>query len=281
MTAWTDWIGRTETHNDILTQGVVTRLRATIDSDDSGPFAPQGIHWCLCLPVAPTRALGADGHPRRDLADAFLPPIPLPRRMWASSTVRFHGPIAVGAVIERTSTIASISEKSGSSGLLAFVDVQHDTRADGRLAVSETQSIVYREGTRAGPPFVAPRPGNADPDPAEWPHVRTLIPDEVLLLRYSALTFNAHRIHYDLPYAREAEGYAGLVVHGPLTATLLLDHSARLVGANRLSQFTFRGIAPAFAGEQLALVARETADGIELAAIGPTGDVAMRANALI
>lgn len=281
MSTWGEWVGRSEARNDVVTEGLVARLRATIDSDVTGPVAPPGIHWCLCLPDAPTAQLGADGHPRRDVPGAFMPPIALSRRMWASSRVAFHAPIAAGAAITRTSTIAAITEKSGSTGPLVFVDVQHDTLADGTLAVTESQTIVYREATTAASPFHAPRNGAADPAASEWPHVRALTPDTPLLLRYSALTFNAHRIHYDLPYARDVEGYAGLVVHGPLTATLLLDHVARLVGANRLTHFAFRGVAPAYAGEVLTLAARQDGAQITLAAFGPTGDLAMQAEASI
>lgn len=281
MSSWQAWVGRSEQRSDVVTSGLVTRLCATIDSSDDAEPAPQGIHWCLCLPDTPTTQLGADGHPRRDVAGAFLPPVPLPRRMWASSRVEFLAPIRRGAAIERVSTIAAIREKTGSTGPLIFVDVAHETRSDGVAAVRETQTIVYREASGSAAPFVAPRAGTASIDGDQWPHARIITPDPPLLLRYSALTFNAHRIHYDLPYARDEEGYAGLVVHGPLTATLLLDHAARLVGANRLTQFAFRGLAPAYAGESLTLVARQDGDRIALAAIGPSGDMVMQAEAQV
>ena len=273
MTDWTSWIGRSETRHDVVTQGLVDRYRATLDSEDTGPVAPQGIHWCLCLPDAPTAILGPDGHPERKDGDgSFLPPLPdFPRRMWASSSVDFHAPIRVGAVIERQSTLENIVEKHGKSGTLIFATVAHETRADGVLCVTEKQTIVYRQENSAIVPFHAPRAAAAQPDAGEWPVQRRLVPSEPLLLRYSALTFNAHRIHYDLPYARDVEGYAGLVVHGPLTASLLLDHAARVIGANQLKHFSFRGVSPAFCGEAMDLVARDIDGTLTLAAIGPGG----------
>ena len=279
---WQDWIGRAEIRHDVLTPALVARFRATIDSAEAAEVVPQGIHWCLCLPDAPTAQLGADGHPHRtgDPSD-FLPPIALPRRMWASSSVEFASPLHVGAAIQRTSTIAAIRDKTGTSGHLVFVTIAHEVLADGVISVREEQTIVYRAANSAAPAFVAPRAGIADIDAGQWPVSRTLTPSEAMLLRYSALTFNAHRIHYDLPYAQAVEGYAGLVVHGPLTATLLLDHAAQLIGHNRLKSFAFRGLAPAFCGEDVTLVARRDGDTLTLAALGPTGQACMTAEAVL
>ena len=277
---WQGWIGRSERREDVVTPGLIDRWRATIDTPVADGHAPQGLHWCLCLPDAPTADLGSDGHPQRR-EDSFLPPIPLPRRMWASSKVAFLAPLPVGAGVIRTSTVTGITAKSGASGELLFVTVAHDTLADGTACVHEEQSIVYRAASDTPPAFHAPRAGAAALDPGDWPHHRALLPGEPLLLRYSALTFNAHRIHYDLPYARDVEHYPGLVVHGPLTASLLLDHAARLIGPNRLTRFAFRGQAPAFCGETLTLAARRDGDTLALAAFGPTGAVAMSAEAAL
>lgn len=266
------WIGRETVQHDMLTPGLLERFRATIDSDEVGESAAQGIHWCLCLPDVDTAALDVDGHPQRG---TFLPPVTLPRRMWASSAAAFHHPIGAGAAIERRSVIADVTEKDGASGRLIFVSVDHETRADDVLAVSEQQTIVYREATAASP---AP-PGNGTPDLAAWQWHRVLTPSEPLLFRYSALTFNSHRIHYDRPYAIEAEGYRGLVVHGPLTATLLLDLASRELGSNALASFSFRGQSPAFAGEALHLVGRAEGKAITLAALGADGRIVMSANA--
>ncbi|HMO73830.1 MAG TPA: MaoC family dehydratase N-terminal domain-containing protein [Sphingopyxis sp.] len=280
MTAWEPWIGRCIVQQDVLTAATLARFRATIDSAATGETAEQAIHWCLCLPDAPTAALGADGHPRReDSPDSFMPPIPLPRRMWAASDATFHAPFRAGAAIERTSTIAAINEKSGGTGKLVFVEVDHETRADGELAVSERQTIVFREPPPAAAGAVAGEAPEGDPDLSGWTWHRELLPDEALLFRYSALTFNSHRIHYDLPYATAEEGYRGLVVHGPLTATLLLDLAQRELGPNALTAFRMRAQAPAFCGEPLHLVGRAKEDGWEMAAIGPDGRTIMAAEA--
>jgi 3-methylfumaryl-CoA hydratase len=275
---WSEYIGRSVSQEDILTPAMLTRFNATIDSSFTGDVAAQAIHWCLCTPEANTLQLGEDGHPRRsDNPESFLPPIPLPRRMWASSQVQFHAPISVGAAIERTSSIASIIQKSGSSGPLVFVDIRHVTNADGKPAVTETQTIVYREVSTAPPTPL----GKGSADLTGWQWHREIMPSEALLFRYSALTFNSHRIHYDTPYAVNEEQYRGLVVHGPLTATLLLDLAQRELGVNTLKSFAFRGQSPAFVGETLHLVGRQDAGDIKLVALGSDGRIVMSANASI
>lgn len=280
MTDWTSWIGRSVTQRDMLTPASLARFRATIDSDAAGDIAAQAIHWGLCLPDAPTAALGQDGHPvRSEDGNSFMPPIPLPRRMWAASDLHFHTPISSGAAIARTSTIAAISDKTGATGPLVFVEVDHKTHADGLLAVSERQTIVFRAPAPPSAPSSTATPPVATPDLSDWTWRRTVQPTEAMLFRYSALTFNSHRIHYDLPYARDEEGYRGLVVHGPLTATLLLDLVQREFGYNRLAEFRMRARAPAFAGEPLHLVGRAGQNGWDMAAIGPGGQLIMTAEA--
>lgn len=280
MTEWQDFIGKTMVQHDLLTAGLAQRHAATLDLPMPDGAALPGIHWCLCLPEAATGELGPDGHPRRDIVGSFLPPIPLPRRMWASSSVEFLAPIPIGASVERTSTIADITAKSGGSGQLVFVTVEHVTRVGDVEAVREKQSIVYREATGAAPAFLAPRSGDAPVDAGEWPDQRKLTPTEPLLLRFSALTFNAHRIHYDLPYARDGEGYAGLVVHGPLTASLLLNHATAVLSAP-VRSFNFRGASPAFCGEPLTLAARSEENKLILAAINGEGQIVMTGEAAI
>jgi 3-methylfumaryl-CoA hydratase len=271
MGQWDAWIGRTQEQFDILTPGLLQRFRATIDSDATGDIAPQGIHWCLCLPEAATAELGDDGHPKRG---GFMPPIPLPRRMWAASDVIFHAPLTAGADVVRKSTITEINEKRGSSGPLVFVTLDHETWADSALVISERQSVVYREA----PTVAAPTSPTGDiADLSGWPTHRSITPSEPLLFRYSALTFNSHRIHYDQPYATGVEGYRGLVVHGPLIATLLLDLAAREFGANTLKQFSMRAVSPAFIGEPLHLVGKNENQNITLAAIGNDGRTVMSA----
>jgi 3-methylfumaryl-CoA hydratase len=277
------WIGREQRAKDRLGEGLAERWLATFDlPEPHPPIMPQGIHFALCTPEAPTARLGEDGHPARDdSAESFLPPFPMPRRMWASSKIAFHAPIAIGAVIERSSRVASVSEKEGSSGRLAFVDVEHATKANGTLAVVETQTLVYREAAAPDAPLSPPPLGEVRFSPQGWDAHRTLAPDPRLLFRYSALTFNTHRIHYDAPYAREVERYRGLVVHGPLTASLLLQLAARELGENRLRSFAFRGLSPAIAGEPLHLTMRAKDEGYELAAFADDGRQVTQASATV
>ena len=275
MGEWDDWIGRSETREDVITAGLVQRFCATIHVPATGVI-PQGLHWCLCLPDAPTAELGTDGHPEKG---GFLPPIALPRRMWASSEISFQQPLQLGDAVTRSSTIAAINEKSGRSGKLVFVAVDHETRVGDLVAVTERQYIVYRE-----PAAHAAEPSHtvkATSDLRGWDWQQRVIPCEKLLFRYSALSFNSHRIHYDRPYAENEEGYPGLVVQGPLTATLLLNLAASELGANRLSRFSFRGQAPAFANEPLYLVGKADGQNLAMEAIGDDGREIMTAEAVI
>jgi 3-methylfumaryl-CoA hydratase len=268
-----EWIGRTETVEDVLTAAAAQALLATLDhgvNPAANDSAPQSIHWCLAVPRARMSELGADGHPR---TGDFLPPSPLPRRMWAASVVEFLSPIRIGARIERHSEVVAVTEKTGASGRLMFVEVDHAIAADGAPAVRERQTIVYREaGARTGA-------GKADGTSTGWTWRRELMPDPVMLFRYSAATFNGHRIHYDLPYATVEEGYAGLVVQGPLVATLLVDLCARQLGPDALTRFAFRAVAPAFAGVPLMLKARREASSLALAAFAPQDRLIMQADA--
>ena len=283
MSAWDSWIGRTEVRADRLDEALARRWLSTFDLEARPDGAmPQGIHFCLCTPDAPTAALGEDGHPARsDEAGSFFPPIPLPRRMWASSAITFLAPLTIGSRIERISRIASISEKRGSSGDLAFVEVEHVTTCDHVEAVHETQSLVYLASVDPDAPLSPPPPGEQAFDAAGWDEHFEVQPDPRLLFRYSALTFNTHRIHYDAPYAREVERYRGLVVHGPLTASLLMQMAARRFGENRLTGFSFRGVSPAIAGEPLHLVLRDTGEAIEMGAFARDGRQVTRASATL
>jgi 3-methylfumaryl-CoA hydratase len=275
------WIGREQRAKDRLDEALASRWLATFDLPrPHPPIMPQGVHFALCTPQAPTAALGEDGHPARDDSpDSFLPPFPMPRRMWASSKIQFVAPITIGAVIVRTSRVAAISEKQGSSGPLAFVDVSHETSANGTLAVIETQSIVYRDAASEAQDLSPPPLGETTFDPAGRDAHMAITPDPRLLLRYSALTFNTHRIHYDAPYAEQVEHYRGLVVHGPLIASLLLQLAASQLGENRLRSFSFRGLSPAIAGEPLHLVMRKGEAGYELAAFADDGRQVTQASA--
>jgi 3-methylfumaryl-CoA hydratase len=281
MGQWDAWIGREELRTDRIDPAMVARWCATIDRDlMDGADVPQGLHWCLCLPDAATADLGADGHPVRDDGpDSFLPPVPLPRRMWASSKVEFLKPFRLGEKVTRQSKVQSVTAKEGSSGSLVFVDVAHDTFGEDGLAVREVQSLVYRDAAGPDAPLGPPASSESSFDPASWAAHQRLVPSETLLFRFSALTFNSHRIHYDLPYAQTEERYRGLVVHGPLTATLLLDLARQSFGDQAISTFSFRGLSPAMCGEPLHLVMGGPADEIQLAAFADDGRQIMAAQA--
>lgn len=283
MPDWQDWIGREETRTDRIDPGHFARWCATLDrTAPADGTVPQGFHWCLGLPDAATASLGEDGHPVRDDGPhSFLPPIPLPRRMWASSKVEFVAPLHVGDAVVRTSRVLSVTEKNGSSGTLAFVDVAHETAGSAGVAVREIQTLVYRSPAEPGTPAAPPPLGEGPFDAAAWSAHRAVTPGEALLFRFSALTFNSHRIHYDLPYAKDVENYRGLVVHGPLTATLLLDLARRELGENALKTFAFRGVSPAVAGEMLHLVLRSNAAAFELGAYSADGRQVMSASATV
>jgi 3-methylfumaryl-CoA hydratase len=251
-----EWIGRTSESEDVITDRLAGSFRAIFE-----PFlaplapseAPIGIHWCLSPAIEPMAALGPDGHPAKNL---HLPPVPLPRRMWAGGSVECIGALRVGDRVRRKSTIADITRKVGRSGELWFVAVDHEYSTERGAAIRERHDIVYR---------AAPSPSDANTSASvQTSSVRegrstrsvwTVETTPTLLFRYSAITFNGHRIHYDLPYATEIEGYRGLVVHGPLQATLLLNLAAR-AGAPP-HRFTYRGIAPAIAGALLLAYAGE------------------------
>ncbi len=278
---WRAWIGREERRADRADPALVARWCATLDrgAPKDGTL-PQGFHWCLCTPDAPSATLGPDGHPRRDDSPSgFLPPIPLPRRMWAASSVEFLAPLRMAEAVTRTSRIASITEKQGGSGRLVFVEIEHLTAGEAGAAVREVQSLVYRDAAPAGAPPAPPPLSETRFDPAEWDAHRVVEPSEALLFRYSALTFNSHRIHYDYPYATGAEGYRGLVVHGPLTATLLLDLARRELGDNRLAKFAFRGLSPATCDEPLHLAMRSKDGGWEIGAFAGDGRQVMSGDA--
>lgn len=233
------WLGRVQEERDIAAASKAAALAATLDAPAGllpGNTLPPLWHWTCFLPVAPQRELGADGHPQRG---GFLPPVPLPRRMWAGGRLQFHRPLSLDTPITRTSCIRDISHKSGRSGELVFVKVGHEISDAEGVAISEEQDIVYREDE--GPNRVPPRSVRA-PEQAAWQ--RRVAPDPVLLFRYSALTFNGHRIHYDRPYATEVEGYAGLVVQGPLIATQLAELLRVHCPERRLARFEFRAVRP-------------------------------------
>jgi 3-methylfumaryl-CoA hydratase len=255
----TAWIGRSETLHDTLHPTPVRALDATLDHPpvDAAPGTPLPPlwHWLYFLPLHRQSEIGPDGHARRG---GFLPPVPLPRRMWAGSRFEFRTPLCVGDAVERRSTIADVTLKDGRTGRLVFVKVRHEIRANGAAepALVEFHDIVYREARRPGDVDPPPQPA---PQGAPWQ--REIVPDDVLLFRYSALTFNGHRIHYDRRYVTEVEGYPGLVVHGPLIATLLMDLLRRHAPQAEVATFRFKAVRPTFDLHPFRVCGEMQADG--------------------
>lgn len=241
---YSDWIGRSETRADVVTAAPLARLAALLDHDvppwGEGHAPPLG-HWLFTLPDARQSDLGPDGHP---VSDGLIPAMPAPRRMWAGSRLHFARPLLVGDTVERRSSVVAVADK----GAMTFVMLRHDVSADGEIAAVEEQDLVYLPARTARE--------SAPPKPVAVPEARssrTLTADAALLFRFSALTFNAHRIHYDRAYATGVEHYPGLVVHGPLLATLLIDHVLRDEPGATVTAFDFRARAPVFDGESFTL----------------------------
>lgn len=268
------WIGRSEAATDIVTAQLVKGLRATLFQEvgdpRAGEAAPFTVHWCLAQPVFPMSMLGLDGHPTRG---GFLPPVPLPRRMWAGGEIEFLQPLRVDDESTRTSRIADVQVKSGSTGTLCFVSVEHSISSPRGVAIRERQDIVYREMTSS-----APATAKAPPPKAQ--HIETHVSDPVLLFRYSALTFNGHRIHYDRDYVTEVEGYPGLVFHGPLQAALIIEMAAKLRGGKAPKTFTYRGLQPLFEGSEFSINANEIDAGMELWTANADGQPTMKGTAV-
>lgn len=253
---WQGWIGKSQVADGDVVAWPPDVLNATLDRDDppfaSGDAIPPGWHWLYFPEVVRLTDVGADGHAKRG---GFLPPVPLPRRMWASNRMRFHQPLRVGEKLSRVSTIADVSTKEGRSGPLVFVVVRHEISGDHGLATVEEHTIVYRrrgESTAAKPALLAP-------DNPTW--VRVIEPTPVLLFRFSALTMNSHRIHYDRAYTKDIEGYPGLLVHGPLVAIFLLDLFRREMLQATLKQFSIRVLAPLYDTAAFTIAGRSEDDG--------------------
>jgi 3-methylfumaryl-CoA hydratase len=272
-----EWRGKAESRSDEVTSAPIAALSATLDRDDPFPRAgdplPPLWHWLYFLPIPRQSELGPDGHAKRG---GFLPPVPLPRRMFAGDRVQFHRPLRVGETISRLSRIIDVNHKLGRSGPLVFVVVRHEISDRQGVAVIEEHDIVYRDSPK--PTDSAPAP-QTPPSGAAW--TREIIPDATLLFRYSALTFNGHRIHYDRRYATEGEGYPGLVVHGPLIATLLLDLLRRNLADASITSLSFRAVRPLFDIAPFSVCGKAASDGkaVQLWATDSEGSLAMEATA--
>lgn len=271
------WIGRSETRTDVVTATPCAALSATLDRDDPQPADGTQLHplwhWLYFLPISPLGEAGPDGHPRRG---GFLPPVPLPRRMFAGGRFEFQRPLKIGERISRTSRITDVSGKEGRSGTLVFVTVRHEISHGGGLALGEEHDIVYRENPRADAPVSKPAPA-----PSGEAFSREIVPDPVLLFRYSALTFNSHRIHYDRTYVTQVEGYPGLVVHGPLIATLLVDLLRRNLPDAQVARFSFRAVRPLFDIHAFTVCGRRDDKVVALWARDHEGWLAMEATAFL
>ncbi|WP_415806417.1 MaoC family dehydratase N-terminal domain-containing protein [Bordetella muralis] len=275
------WVGREESRTEYVNVNTVAAMAATLDWEKTpaqGEALPPGWQWLFFNGAARRSGLGTDGHPQRG---GFLPPIELPRRMWAGSRIRYLNDLPIGEQATRQSRILKVENKVGKRGSLWFVTVQHTTTCQQRDCIVEEQDIVYREAT----PVTTATSASATPvkparheEIAQWG--REVWPDTTLLFRYSALTFNGHRIHYDQAYARQEEGYPDLVVHGPLTATLLQQFALEYGDGRQLSSFDFRGVSPLFVAHPFQLEGREADDGsVDVWARGPDGELAMSAKA--
>ena len=271
-----NWVGKTQTRCDVITAAPVAALSATLDyaqpSALVGEALPVCWHWLYFQDAAAASSLAADGHPRRG---GFLPPVAFPRRMWAGSRLRFTAPLKLGDEVQRRSTLAQVRHKAGRSGELIIVTVQHQVYRGDDLAIEEEQDLVYREQGSGNIESVS-RPA---PAAVQWS--REIQPDSVLLFRYSALTFNSHRIHYDRGYATAEEGYASLVVQGPLTATLLLDLLHRELPGAGIAAFEFRALKPLFEGMPIHLQGRRDEQKVRLWALDASGALAMDARAVL
>jgi 3-methylfumaryl-CoA hydratase len=275
-----NWVGRETTTHDLLAPRHAGLMAATLglsrDALGVGAALPPLWHWTYFLEGLPPTELGRDGHPARG---GFLPPVPLPNRMWAGGVVNFDAPLPLGAAVEKRSRIASVQHKVGRSGDLVFVTVAHEIWHQGQLALRELHDIVYKSAAPAHP---APPVGADVPTDAGLPistRTRTYRPDATQLFRYSALTFNGHRIHYDLDYCRGVEGYDNLVIHGPLNATLLAAWAQEVAGCP-LREFRYRGLRPALLGQTLTLHWGESADTAMVWVTLESGAVSMQAEAL-
>ncbi len=264
----TDWIGHTRSGTEAVTPRLINSFQATLAPMLATASVPLGLHWALLPDLAAPEDLGPDGHPRLGL---YLPDLGLPRRMWAGGEIRFHSPLTPDDILTRSSTILGIRHKTGSTGALAFVTVNHMLVAGTATRITERQDIVYRDPPSGPAPQPVPAP--------DWPDatVARITPDTVLLQRYSALTFNSHRIHYDLPYATGVEGYDGLVVHGPLQAIWLMNHAARHIGPP--VTFAYRGVTALTLGHEVSVECRRTEAGADLQVRRADGVVTMQATA--
>jgi len=268
-----DWIGNSEKRTEIIHQQSLDGFAALMDEEmPASPFVPAGGHWMYFLPTDRQSNLAEDGHSYKG---SFLPPVDLPRRMWAGGRLTFDRPIKATDTIEKISTVKSIVEKEGRTGKLVFVTVEHELVGDGGRYIHEEHDIVYREAAVAIAPARQPEPAPTD---ATWTQI--ISPDPVMLFRYSALTYNGHRIHYDRDYVTGVEGYPGLIIHGPLIGTLLMKLAIENMNGKSLKKFEFRNSSPIFDVANFEICGKKIDDTqCQVWAKGPAGELAVMATA--
>lgn len=266
------WVGKEQRVADELNPFPSRALAAALDHGSlptKGDVLPPSWHWLYFLDTPTASGTGPDGHPKKG---GFLPPVPLPRRMWAAGKLQRDQPLILGMPAEKKSTIRSVEIKEGKSGALVFVNIEHALSQNGKLCIVEEQNVVYRDMPTGPAPLP---PGEVSATEADW--VTTIVPDPVLLFRFSALTYNCHRIHYDRDYAVNEEFYPALVVHGPLLATLLLDHVNANVKDRRVAKFNFRAVRPTFDNAPFTVSGKRDGDQVSLWTTDAEGFVGMTA----
>lgn len=270
------WVGKENSVTDDFNPFPARALAAALDHSDlpsKGDALPLPWHWLYFLDTPTASATGCDGHPKKG---GFLPPVPLPRRMWAAGSLQVDQPLLLGTSAQRKSTIRSVELKEGKSGALVFVTIEHVLQQNGQVCIREEQNVVYRDMPLAAIPLPL---GEIALDNADW--CKSLVPDPVLLFRFSALTYNCHRIHYDRKYAIEDEFYPALVVHGPLLATLLLDLVIANCEGERVAKFGFRAVRPTFDLGPLTVSGKRAGNQVSLWSADHQGFVGMTANAVL
>lgn len=269
----TDWIGSHEIRNEIIHQQALNGFAAMMDEETpASPFVPAGGHWMYFQPTDAQSNLAIDGHSYKG---GFLPPVDLPRRMWAGGRLTFDRPLKAGDDVQKTSTVKSVAEKEGRTGKLVFVTVEHELKGAIGRYLHEEHDIVYRDAPAADAPV---KKLEMAPIDADW--TETITPDPVLLFRYSALTFNGHRIHYDRDYVKNEEGYPGLIVHGPLIGTLLMNLAIKRMAGKSLKSFSFRNFNPVFDTAPFKICGKMgNNDKCEVWATGPNGELAVSGTA--
>ena len=271
---YNEWIGKSENRSDSMAPEQLQRFEAMLNRDPHSITSNKELtpcaHWTYFTPMDMHSNIAVDGHARKG---DFLPPVELPKRMWAGGKILFKKPLLTGIPAEKKSTITAIDEKEGSTGKLCFVTIRHQISAKGSVAIDEVQQIVYREESEKGAHPIRTQPLDIDPD---WK--KTTKPDTVLLFRFSALTFNTHRIHYDQDYVRNVEGYPNLVVHGPLLLVLMLDAFKAKHDGKVIEDIEYKAVGPIYLDEQITICGKSVDNHrVELRAIGSDGNMAMKA----